>query len=388
MKVSISCAGRFHAYDLAGQLNRFGLLQQLITTYPKSEVSRYGIPREKIISFIYWEVLNRGWFQICQMTGIERSRLQAFINEAYDRIQPAFLSPHADTFIGWTSNAERGLAKAKSFGAVTILESGSAHIEFQTMLLMEEHEKYNRKKTPVFTHPQVIEKAQREYALADWISVPSSFVKRSFIERGIPANKLFQNPYGVDLRRFRPGHKSDDVFRFIYVGQMSLRKGVHYLLEAFAGLGLPKSELVLIGSMTPEIEPYFEAHKGSYSYLGTMRQDDLPQHYAMSSVFIICSIEEGMAMVQLQAMACGLPLICTEHTGGEDLIQNGVEGFIIPIRDVKAIQEKITWMYEHPVETRNMGALAREKVETGYSWNEYGERYIAFLRQIHAADSK
>lgn len=387
MKVTVSCAGRFHAYDLADQLNRHHILLRLITTYPKSEIRKFSLPNEKITSLLYWELLNRGWEAFSRWTGMERSYLQAAINEAYDLMAPSFIPSDTEIYIGWSSNAERGLKRAKALSAFTILERGSAHIQMQTRLLMEEHQKFNLTKSPSFTPAQVIEKELREYALADRISVPSSFVRRSFIEQGIPPDKIFQNPYGVDLQQFGPGEKTDDVFRIIYVGQMSLRKGVHYLLKACHSLSLPNSELVLIGSKTPEIEPYFELYKESFTYLGTMRQDELRRHYNRASVFVICSIEEGMAMVQLQAMACGLPLICTEHTGGDDLIENGKQGFVIPIRNVDALKEKITWMYEHQGEMKQMGNAARHKVEKGYTWKDYGDRYYSFLHENYAKGS-
>jgi glycosyltransferase involved in cell wall biosynthesis len=79
-------------------------------------------------------------------------------------------------------------------------------------------------------------------------------------------------------------------------------------------------------------------------------------------------------MVIPQAMACGLPVICTTNTGGEDIARNGQDGFIVPIKDVDAIKEKILYLYEHPQEREAMGQSARQRVEKGFSWDDYGNR--------------
>lgn len=89
-------------------------------------------------------------------------------------------------------------------------------------------------------------------------------------------------------------------------------------------------------------------------------------------------------MVQAQAMACALPVICTTNTGGEDVIEDGVEGFVIPIRSVEKIKEKISWLYSNRDACKKMGINARAKIINGYTWDDYGQRYIGNLMQIRA----
>ena len=382
MKVTVSCASRFWSFDLAAQLTRFGILNRLITSYPKTEAKKYGVPGNKIISILYWEIINRGWARFAALTGLSRAKLQYFICELFDKAAYSYISSDTDLYIGWSSNAERGLKRAKEIGAKTILERGSTHIEVQMELLTEEYNRYGRGKKVWMTHPAIIEKELREYELADYICVPSSFAKKSFIEKGFSPEKILNNPYGVNLESFKPGIKQDKVFRVIYVGQMSLRKGVHYLLEAFHSIQLENAELVLIGEMTAEIEPFFKEFKHSFTYLGRKPQAELNKYYTQSSVFVLCSIEDGMGMVISQAMACGLPVICTTNTAGEDLIENGKEGFVIPIRDIEAIKEKILWMHEHQEAARAMGIAARNKISTGLSWDDYGNRYYENIQKI------
>ncbi len=181
---------------------------------------------------------------------------------------------------------------------------------------------------------------------------------------------------------FRPIPKADDVFRVLYVGQMSLRKGLPYMLEAVCGLGIPNLEFWLIGSMTSEADPFFKRYDGCFRYLGTAPRQKLHQYYSQASVLVMASLEEGMAMVQAQAMACGLPVIATTNSGGEDLFQDSVEGFIVPIRSPMAIREKILYLYENPHQRVEIGQAARRRVQNLGGWDTYGQRVMEVYNKL------
>ncbi|MDP3725177.1 MAG: glycosyltransferase family 4 protein [Nanoarchaeota archaeon] len=379
MHITISVPGRFHGFDLAREMERRGHLEQLITSYPKFETAKYEIPKEKIRSIVVKEVIQRIWKQIPLLRGGYDPYLVA---ELYDRLA-ARRVPRSDLVVAFSGFALHTIRKAKQKGMKTIVERGSSHIEYQRDVLREEYETYGLPGAPKdLPRPKIIEKELKEYAEADKIAIPSTFVKRTFIEKGIPEEKLVINPYGVDLSSFRKIPKTDDVFRVIFAGGMSLRKGVHYLLRGFAELDLPNSELVLMGGMNDEIKPFFKKYDGHYRYIGHVPQKELYRYYSQGSVFAILSLEEGLALVQPQAMACELPLICTPNTGGEELIRDGREGFIIPIRNVDALKEKLTYLYEHPDICREMGHRARERVRQGFTWRDYGERAEGIYENI------
>jgi glycosyltransferase involved in cell wall biosynthesis len=282
--------------------------------------------------------------------------------------------------VGWSGFSEQGLAVAKKHGAVTILERGAAHIEYQRDILEEEYDLHGGK--PHLPHIRLIEKECREYAIADYISVPSLFVRQTFVDRGVPSDKLLVNPYGVDLGQFHQQPKLDNVFRVIFVGAMSLQKGVHYLLQAFYELQLPRAELWLVGAKQPEIEPFFTKYAGSFRYLGSVPQGELYRLYSQCSVFVICSIQDGFGMVVSQAMSCGLPIICTFNTGSRDLIHEGREGFIVPIRDVEALKEKLGYLYANQELGIEMGQAAKRRVGFGLTWTDYGNRAAAMYERL------
>jgi glycosyltransferase involved in cell wall biosynthesis len=109
---------------------------------------------------------------------------------------------------------------------------------------------------------------------------------------------------------------------------------------------------------------------------------ELHKYYSQGSVFCLASIQEGLAMVLPQAMACGLPVICTTHTGGEDMVRDGQDGFIVPIRDVEALKERILFFYTNRDACKEMGYSAQQRVKSGYTWVDYGNRMIGEYKRI------
>ena len=116
-------------------------------------------------------------------------------------------------------------------------------------------------------------------------------------------------------------------------------------------------------------------------FFGATDRQTLKKLYQESSLFVLPSIEEGLSMVIAEAMASGLPVVCTTNTGGEDLIENGKQGFIVPIRDVDALAEKILWCYKHHDESYQMGLLGQEKAKL-FSWDNYGEKVFDVYKKI------
>ena len=86
-------------------------------------------------------------------------------------------------------------------------------------------------------------------------------------------------------------------------------------------------------------------------------------------------------MVQAQAMACGLPVICTTNSGGADIVRDGIDGFVLPIRDTEALKEKILHLYDNRDLLRQMGDNAVRRVREGFTWDDYGERITAAYAQ-------
>jgi glycosyltransferase involved in cell wall biosynthesis len=301
-------------------------------------------------------------------------------NDAFDRAVARRLEP-ADLVVAWSGMALHTHRRARQLGAVTVVERGSSHIAFQRDILEEEQRRWGqRSRSPV--DPWVVDKELREYQEADAIGIPSGFVRRSFVARGVPESKLLQVPYGVDLREFRPAPKQTPGFRAIFVGALLLRKGIPDLLEAAKRAQV---ELWLVGPRNAEVEPFLQRYAGHYQHQGSVPQSRLPGYYAQADVFVIASIEEGLAMVIPQALACGLPVICTENSGGDDLVRDGVNGFVVPIRDPGALAERLAALRDDPDRLAEMKRAAAGSVANGHSWRDYGLAIAACYRALTAA---
>lgn len=363
--------GRFHTFDLARQLERIGVLQLLYTGYPRSKVD--GLSPERVSTFPWLTLAAHGagrmGFQSIQRS-LNWPLIKTFDSWLSRRLEPCDVFHCLSSF----GVASHRVAKARH-GALTICDRGSSHIQFQDDILREEYFKLGMPYRSIDF--RVIERELTEYKECDIIFVPSRFVQRSFIQKGVAEEKLRVIPYGVDLEMFRPVRKQDKVFRIIYVGELSVQKGIHYLLEAAARFSGKEVEVWLIGSMSPEARALLKAYEGRFRYFGVIPRAELYRFYSQGSVFVIASIQEGLALVQAQAMACGVPVIATTNTGAEDLFTNGVEGFIVPIRDVDAIAEKIAQLLSRPNDREMMGQAALKRVAEMGGWDSYGQKILS-----------
>jgi glycosyltransferase involved in cell wall biosynthesis len=153
-----------------------------------------------------------------------------------------------------------------------------------------------------------------------------------------------------------------------------------YLFEAMAEMKIADVELRIVGALEAEMRPIMAKYEGTFHYIGAVPRAELRKHYSQASVLVLPSIQEGLALVQAQAMACGVPVIASENTGAADLFSDGVEGFIVPIRDAGAIREKVLILYENPAMRDQMGEAAIARVRKIGGWDDYGARAAGFCR--------
>ena len=379
MKVSIGSLGRFHAFDLAQQLERLGYLERLYTGYPRFLVRE--LPPERLETYPWFYsptmLLGRWGFH-----GVQNN-VNRFVIKSFDRWMSS-KQQFCDVFHCLSSFGFGTFQVVKKrFGALTICDRGSSHIQYQDEILAEEHLRWGTPYVPI--DQRIIDRELREYEECDLIFVPSSFAFQSFVEKGVPESKIKIIPYGVDLTMFKPAQKEDEVFRVIYVGALSLQKGIQYLLEAICPTNAFGIELWLIGGCTREVRSFLKKYQGKYRYFGIIPRKDLYKYFSQGSVFVIPSIQEGLALVQAQAMACGLPVIATANTGANDLFSEGIEGFVVPIRDPIAIREKVLFLYENLQIRNQMATAALNRVRSWGGWNLYGQKVVNAYREGFSA---
>lgn len=383
MKVVLSSVGKFHTFDLARELYKHGYLDAIYTGYPHFKLKHENIPKQLIRTF--------PWLHAPYMACNWRECFGNRINEVWEYFDRKTLGqyiawdiPECDIFMGLSSSGLEAGRVVKHRGSKYICDRGSTHIRTQDNILREEHELWGVKYNPI--DPKIIAREEAEYELADIITIPSQFNYSSFIENGMPEHKLRKIPYGVNLSRFsKVASPAADSFDVIFVGAVSMRKGVPYLLKAFAKLEHPKKSLTLIGSINPETVNWLCKTKlltDDIKLLGAVPQQQLKELMSRAHVMVLPSIEEGLAMVQAQAMACGCPVIASTHTGSEDLYSNGKEGFIFPVRNVNILTKQLQQLADNPELREQMSQSALSRVVNLGGWSQYGEKIIDLMKLI------
>ncbi len=220
----------------------------------------------------------------------------------------------------------------------------------------------------------------QDYALADVIDVPAEHCRDSFIELGFEHDKLFCNHFGVDLSCFKPTVAPSGPPTFIMVGNWSLRKGCDVLLDAWRAI--PGSRLLHVGPVGDFPLPT----DSGFVHHDSVPQEELPKFYAQAHVMCLASREEGLAFVQPQALACGLPLVCTSHTGGADLrtcLKDSGDIYVVETGNVNAFRDA---MKTAASECESSGVLRHRLLSVGrteLTWQSYTTRLLANIQCIN-----
>ena len=289
MKISIIVGGRFHAFNLAQQLNNHGCLNQLITSYPKNFIQKnYAINKNKIKSVLLKELFQRSF--VNKIFNLNNILKKYFSNKAKDLID----LNNTDILIGWSSFSLETFKLAKNKNCIKILERGSTHIDFQNQIVEEEYLINNLK--PDLASKYIVEKEREEYEIADYITVPTEFARETFISKGFSKEKIIKIPYGVNLKEFnfKKFQRENNKFRIIYTGSVSVRKGVIYLLNSFNELNLKNSELLIIGNIENKIRKIikkFELNK-NIIFKNSVKQQELSKYYHIQIYSLLAQLKK------------------------------------------------------------------------------------------------
>lgn len=309
MRIVIASSGRFHVLNLAIELDRLGHDVLFYSMLPDKTTLRFGLPKglnrsqlSSVLPLILWQKSLPNFAKIKR----EYSLALALDKSISEALEPC------DHFICMSGVFVKAISSAKEkFKAKVWLERGSRHIDSQRQILPP----------ALFRHPQAIKMRERElrgYEMADRITIPSSQVKESFQEYPSLLQKLFVNPYGTDVNKFSPisdsGRRLPNKLRLAFVGTWSKRKGADILEAAIKKE--PSVEVHHAGSVGDQPFPW--SH-GRFISHGFLPQSKLPGFYADMDALVLPSREEGLSVVQVQALAMGLPVLCSNRTGGRDL---------------------------------------------------------------------
>jgi glycosyltransferase involved in cell wall biosynthesis len=223
-----------------------------------------------------------------------------------------------------------------------------------------------------------LERKVQELKLADTVVVASDFVRNSLPEWAAD-KKIIQSPFGTPKNNFKPKFKiPNKKLRVLFVGSMTQRKGLGDLFNAMKLIDSDKVELVVLGSLVAPMS-FYKSFNVDFTYETTRPHKEVLALMQSCDVFCLPSIVEGRALVMQEAMSQGLPIIITPNTGGEDLVETGKTGFLVPTHSPAKIAEKIEWFVNHSNEIVKMGKASKEKAMT-YSWEKYALKIVQELK--------
>lgn len=224
-----------------------------------------------------------------------------------------------------------------------------------------------------------LEVLSNEVKLATHFLCASSLTKKSLLSKGIAEDKIKVIPYGVDTSKFTFfERKQSDIFKVIFIGSLNQRKGITYLLDALAEMNNVELTIVTRGI-------YDASLIANYNFpihvIVDVPHEKLQKALHQAHCFVLPSILEGFGQVILEAMATGIPVIATENTAAKDIIENGFDGFVTPIRDIQSIKVSLEKLQYDAAFAQKMGKAACEKAKI-YTWEKFRADLVTHVKVL------
>lgn len=398
-KVLLAHPGTQHARHLARQLHKHHLLsafytglgigekgwQSLLINYlpasVKNKISNRivaGVPQKDIKQLLFNEIRALKALK----NGDKAESVLLKRNKDFQNSIPDKAIKSADVVIGFDTSSWLLAERCKQLNRPFILDVSIAHPYEKRSVYQQISDQY-----PEWSFlleqksQQMIDLELEEMELADKIVVASTFSKNSLIKNWIPERKIYVNPYGIDLGSFKPHENTDGQVRFVFVGLVDARKGIPVLLEAWKKIGLVGATLTLIGPVSEHTAMLIKKEVPDITIKGRIPYNTMPAMLAQYDVLVFPSYFEGFALVIPEAMASGLTVITTPATCAPDIIDNDINGFIIPCGDAEQLATKMQFLINSPAKLKDIQKEALNKIQN-FTWDAYGERWAQILADI------
>ena len=228
--------------------------------------------------------------------------------------------------------------------------------------------------------PRLLKRYDDEIELAQYFLVPSRVVAESLkINNGVKEYQLLKVPYGVNIDNFKVKIRNEvnKRLKLVFVGQVTCRKGIHHILNAINQFDSDQIEIAIAGAYDQNEIWYKEnCRKENVKFLGFVTRDKIVELYNSADVFVLPSLAEGMALVGLEALACGLPVVCSKYAGIDDIIEEKKNGFICDVFEENSLIDIFNWCIKNKSKLLEMKEACRSTAEK-YSWDIYYENVAA-----------
>lgn len=224
-----------------------------------------------------------------------------------------------------------------------------------------------------------LEVLSSEVKLATHFLCASSLTKKSLTFKGISEDKIKVIPYGVDTSKFTfSERKQSEIFKVIFIGSLNQRKGITYLLDAMSEMNNVELTIVTRGIYD---ELLIQNYNFPIHIVIDVPHEKLQDELHKANCFVLPSILEGFGQVILEAMATGIPVIASQNTAAIDIVENGIDGFVTPIRDIQAIKESLEKLQSNFSFSQAMGKAAYEKAKI-YTWEKFRTDLVTHIKSL------
>jgi len=385
LKINIVVHGRFHGLALGKALLGLGHDVTILTNYPGFIVERFGVPRRHVRSFVAHAIVARAGNRLSRY--LRQERTDPILHQMFGRWAARNVNVDADIVYGFSGVMEEFLRMPRRHAQqLRLVVRGSAHIREQDRILREEEARVGAKLDRA--SDWMIEREEREYALADRVVVLSSFARDSFVRRGFDASRLLLLPLGVNVDQFRPTPDaqaarqqrilSGKALRVLNVGTFSYQKGMQDLVDTARVLA-GRLEFRFVGSKPKETMRLQQQAQGIIEMIDRVPEAELRTHYEWADLFFFTTLQDGFAAVLRQAAAAGLPILATTNCGAPDFVEEGRTGFILPIRDRTGFIDRLNWCDTNREQLAAM-ADAASREEYVRDWREKAQELVALYR--------
>ena len=365
---------RLLPHSLCRELNRRTfpcVSRRQVYCYPWRELARLTARQLRLSRFIRHET---GTFCVDAVYRALDARVASRLRE----------QPGIDAVYAYEDGAWASFQTAQQLGIKTIYELPIGYWRFGRQLLEEEAELEPEWAATLRGNSDSMEKLNRkdeELLLADHILVPSNFVRNTLSAACVPGTPISVIPYGgPPVFPEKPPKRPDgDKLKVIFVGALSQRKGLSYLLAAVERCQ-PHVTLTLIGRKAGECRP-LNQRLGRHRWIPSLPHLEVIEEIRRHDVMVFPSLFEGFGLVILEAMSQGVPVIATPHTAAADLLHDGDDGFLVPIRDAEAIAEKLDLLLR---DRSRLDAMREAALHTAslHWWQHYRQELIATVGHI------
>jgi glycosyltransferase involved in cell wall biosynthesis len=289
----------------------------------------------------------------------------------------------------WPAAAMETLKAAEEVGIPTVLERPNAHTRFAFEAVGREFKRLGVALPPEDEYsfkPDLLNKEEEEYKRADYILCPSDFVLRTFLDQGMPGEKLVRHIYGYDEKAYfpdSPGRNTSAGLNILFVGVCAVRKGVHFALEAW--LKSPASrngKFRIAGTFLPGYAEHLSTMLNHPSIEVLGYRNDVPELMRKSDILVLPSIEEGSPLVVSDAIGSGcVPLVSEAGIGN---CRHMVTGLVHPVGDVATLTQQITMLHEDRALLQKLRAGAL-KTAPEITWTAAGRKLLRVYQEIISA---